>query len=264
MRMGDEVSRLALAGDDRLATSAARPTSSATWPPPWRQRPRTYPATMSGSVESGRPTPTARARSPPSQARPQRLQAVVARQPPPTRARTSPKAGRSRRAGRAGGRGPPSGAARRPDRAPGLVHVGLRPQHADPRAAGPVRPRRSAPRTSSSAAAGPSGARARRRRGSRRCAACARSARPGCPGRRPASRPAPSRRGARPVPRAPTRWSRRRLGRHVAGVGVGRGALGLAGALADALGLLLEPPPRPRRRSTAASGWRRRSPRGRR
>ena len=103
------------------------------------QRPRTCAETISGSVESGRPTPT-RTRAKSGEPRPRRrdFRPLWPASPPPVRVRTSPK-----------GRSISScsdehavelevqRAARRAGRVAGLVHEGLGRQHGDARAAGP-------------------------------------------------------------------------------------------------------------------------------
>src|SRR3954462_606874 len=79
----------------RSVASAAASTSARTSPSLWRQRPRTWAATMSGSVESGRPTPT-RTRAKSAAPRPWRtdFRPLWPARPPPRRLRISPN-GRS-------------------------------------------------------------------------------------------------------------------------------------------------------------------------
>ena len=79
----------------RSASSAARSTSASTSAAGWRHLPSTWAATMSGSVESGRPTPTrTRWKSGAPSSRRSDLSPLCPASPPPSRTRTSPN-GRS-------------------------------------------------------------------------------------------------------------------------------------------------------------------------
>ena len=123
----------------RLRRVARAPRGRAPPPAGWRQLARARSAaTMSGSVESGRPTPTrTRWKSTPPSSRLSDFSPLWPASPPPRRTRMSPNGQvdlvveheqpvevEAERA------------ARRPDGAPRLVHVGLRLEHRDARAAG--------------------------------------------------------------------------------------------------------------------------------
>ena len=119
------------------ASSAASPISAATSSFGWRQPLSTWPATMSGSVVSGRPTPTrTRQNSAPPSSRFKDFSPLWPASPPPSLTRMSPN-------------GQVDlvvddedaveielvGPARRADRAPRVVHERLRLEHRHPRAA---------------------------------------------------------------------------------------------------------------------------------
>ncbi len=110
----------------RGARRPARATSAALS----RKRPSTYAETISGSVESGRPTPTrTRTKSAPPSSRLSDFSPLLPASPPPRRVRTSPN-GRSISSWTTSTRSSASLKEPRagPDRAPGVVHVGLRAQ----------------------------------------------------------------------------------------------------------------------------------------
>ena len=203
------------------------------------------PATMSGSVESGRPTPTrTRWKSGAAELALERLQAVVAGEPAAEPRRGCRRTGRSISSwttstrSRSSLKEPRAG----PTERPGLVHVGLRAQHRDARAA------------RAGAALGqlagelllrlrqlPARGRARPRPGSRRCAGCRRSRARGCRARRPASRP-----GVEPRSSFSCRRPRPTASSPVVALGLGLGlglellALERLAVLADQLGLGLD------------------------
>ena len=229
-------SELALAEHDRLGGArprrrrARRPRPAAAG-----SAPSTCAETISGSVVSGRPTPMrTRAKSAPPSSAFSDFRPLWPARPPPMRGRMSPN-GRSISSCRTSTRSSAQlvGAARRADGAAGLVHVRLRQQHGDARAAGPGPALgQQTRRTSSSRAAGPSARRAGWRPRSRRCAACRRTSRRGCRGRRRASRP------VRPLEACRGRAAacvRLLVGRGVAGCSASP-----AGALADELGLFFD------------------------
>ncbi len=147
------------AATSRSASAAARSISAATSSRGSRKRPSTWAETISGSVESGRPTPArTRQKSRPPRPRLRLFSPLWPATPPPSLTRTSPK-GRSISSWRTTTRssGTLQRAPRRAGRGAGLVHEGLGEQHRHPRAAGADRaPRRSARRTACAPSAGPS------------------------------------------------------------------------------------------------------------
>jgi hypothetical protein len=119
----------------RSTSSRARSTSSRTSAAGWRQRPSTYAATRSGSVESGRPTPTrTRWKSGEPSSRRRDFRPLWPASPPPRRVRTSPN-GRSISSWTTTRRSRSSLYERRSGGATGLVHERLRLEDRDARAA---------------------------------------------------------------------------------------------------------------------------------